>query len=243
MIKYLSILYIVFLSFFLLEFSFYGIGHSKVSQDVFPFNLKNSLSNSILNSFVSAIDSKAKLIDDMPQRNDTNTFSTMGLLSSVLFPDNEINGSFNSEKNNTFKNETIENMSKYEFPKIISGNWTLNVTQGNVTDFHSIFKLVTSDGLEKHFVKINNFENNNNVSIILNPYTKTIINGYVDFIIDDQLFESHLPIKIQLNRINTIIISIDKQTVSDLLFNNPIYGVADSFKNFRNNELLVKDEQ
>ncbi len=134
-------------------------------------------------------------------------------------------------------------MSKYEFPKIISGNWTLNVTQGNVTDFHSVFKLVTSDGLEKHFVKINNFENNNNVSIILNPYTKTIINGYVDFIIDDQLFESHLPIKIQLNRINTIIISIDKQTVSDLLFNNPIYGVVDSFKNFRNNELLVIDEQ
>lgn len=70
-----------------------------------------------------------------------------------------------------------------------------------------------------------------------------MINGYVDFIIDDQLFESHLPIKIQLNRINTIIISIDKQTVSDLLFNNSIYGVADSFKNFRNNELLVKDEQ
>src|SRR6476646_6963105 len=117
MIKYLSILYIVFLSFFLLEFSFSGIGHSKVSQDVFPFNLKNSLSNSILNSFVSAIDSKAKLIDDMPQ-----------------------------------KNETIANMSKYEFPKIISGNWTLNVTQGNVTNFNSIFKLVTSDGLEKHFV-------------------------------------------------------------------------------------------
>ena len=104
MIKYLSILYIVFLSFFLLEFSFSGIGHSKVSQDVFPFNLKNSLSNSILNSFVSAIDSKAKLIDDMPQRNDTNTFSTMGLLSSVLFPDNEMNGSFNSEKNDTFEN-------------------------------------------------------------------------------------------------------------------------------------------
>src|SRR3954467_9410625 len=116
MIKYLSILYIVSLSFLLLEFSFYGIGHSKVSQDVFPFNLKNSLSNSILNSFASAIDSKTKLIDDMPQRNDTNTFSTMGLLSSVLFPDNEINGSFNSEKNNTSKNEAVENMSQEEFP-------------------------------------------------------------------------------------------------------------------------------
>ena len=243
MIKYLSILFIIFFSYFLFEFSISGIGHSKVSFEIFPFNLKNTLSNSISNSFISAIDSKAKLIDDMPKINDTNTFSTKGLLSSVLFPDYDINGSFNSEKNNIFKNETIANISKYEFPKIISGNWALNVTQGNVTDFHGIFKLITSDGLEKHFVKINNFENNNNVSIILNPYTKTIINGYIDFIIDDQLFESHLPIKIQLNRINTIIIFIDKQTVSDLLYNNPIYGIVDSFKNFKNDELLVKNEQ
>jgi hypothetical protein len=242
MIKYLSILYIVFLSYFLLEFSFSEIGYLKVSE-MFPFNLKNTLSNSISTSSIFAIDSKAKLIDIMPQRNDTNTFFTRGSLSSVLFPDYNINSSINSEKDNNFKNESFANISKYEFPKIISGNWTLNVTQGNVTDFHSVFKLITSDGLEKHFVKINNFENNNNFSVILNPYTKTIINGYVDFIIDDQLFESYLPIKIQLNRINTIIISIDKQTVSDLLLDSPIYGVADSFKNFRNNELLVQNEQ
>ena len=242
MIKYLSILYIVFLSYFLFEFSISEIGHSKVS-DIIPFNLKNTLSNSLSINFIFAIDSKAKLIDDMPEINDTNTFSTKGLLSSVLFPDYGINSSFNSEKDDSSRNETIVNMSIYEFPKIISGNWTLNVTQGNVTDFNSVFKLITSDGLEKHFVKINNFENNNNISIILNPYSKTTINGYVDFIIDDQLFESDLPIKIQLNRINTIVISIDKQTVSDLLFDNPIYGVADSFKNFRNNELLVKNEK
>ena len=81
------------------------------------------------------------------------------------------------------------------------------------------------------------------MSIILNPYSNTIINGYVDFKIDDQLFESNLPIKIQFNRINTITISFDKQTVNDLLFNNPIYGIINSFKNFRNEELLVLDNQ
>ena len=241
MIKYLSILYIIFLSCFLFEFLISGIWHLIVGE-IFPFNIKNILSNSISTSFIFAIDSKVRLIDDIPKINDTNTFSTKGLLTSVLFPNYDINGSFDSEKDDVFNNGTIANMSKYEFPKIISGNWTLNVTQGNVTDFHSIFKLVTSDGLEKHFIKINNFKNNN-YSIILNPYTKTIINGYIDIIIDDQLFESHLPIKIQLNRINTIIISIDKQTISDLFFNNPIYGVTDSFKNFRNDELLVKNEK
>ena len=103
----------------------------------------------------------------------------------------------------------IVNSSLYEFPKLISGTWGLNVTQGNVTNFHSVFKLVSSDGLEKHFLKINNFQNSDtNTSIILNPYTYTILNGYADIKIDDQLFESHLPLKIELNRINTIIISI-----------------------------------
>jgi hypothetical protein len=77
----------------------------------------------------------------------------------------------------------------------------------------------------------------------LNPYANTIINGYVDIKIDDQLFESHSPIKIELNRINTIIVNINKQSVSNLLFNNPIYGISNSFKNFRNDELLILDNQ
>jgi hypothetical protein len=116
------------------------------------------------------------------------------------------------------------------------------VTQGNVTNFYGFFKLITSDGLEKHFVEMNNFKNTN-LSIVLNPYTNTIINGYIDFRIDNQLFESNLPIKIQLNKINTISVYITKQSVSDLLFDNPIYGVVNSFKNFRNDELLVLDNQ
>jgi hypothetical protein len=60
-------------------------------------------------------------------------------------------------------------------------------------------------------------------------------------VIDGQLFESGLPLKIKLTKINTIEISLDKQSVSDLFLNNPIHGIVDSFKNFKNDELLILD--
>src|SRR5919199_3803690 len=109
MIKYLSILYIIFLSCFLFEFLISEIWHLIVGE-IFPFNLKNILSNSISTSFIFAIDSKVRLIDDTPKINDTNTFSTEGLLSSVLFPNYDINGSFDPEKDDVFNNGTIANI-------------------------------------------------------------------------------------------------------------------------------------
>jgi hypothetical protein len=201
------------------------------------------------NYFVLAIDSSSIPDDNLPAINNSNTFSANGVFSSVLFPNyNDIllhnvnKASTPFETDSLSRNENAVNVSLYEFPKIVSGSWILNVTQGNVTNFYGFFKLITSDGLEKHFVEMNNFKNTN-LSIVLNPYTNTIINGYIDFRIDNQLFESNLPIKIQLNKINTISVYITKQSVSDLLFDNPIYGVVNSFKNFRNDELLVLDNQ
>jgi hypothetical protein len=200
------------------------------------------------NNFVLAIDSPSIYDNNLPAINNSNTFSANGVFSSVLFPNYDVllhnvnKSSTSSETDSLSRNENAVNVSLYEFPKIVSGSWILNVTQGNVTNFYGFFKLITSDGLEKHFVEMNNFKNTN-LSIVLNPYTTTIINGYVDFRIDNQLFESNLPIKIQLNKINTISVYITKQSVSDLLFDNPIYGVVNSFKNFRNDELLVLDNQ
>lgn len=199
-------------------------------------------------NFVLAIDFQAGISDNSPSINNSNTFSATGVFSSVLFPDYNVlfhhaNNTLPSiGKDISSRNENTINTHLYEFPKVVSGSWILNVTQGNVTNFYGFFKLLSSDGLQKHFIEIKNFKNTN-MSIILNPYSNTIINGYVDFKVDDQLFESNLPIKIQFNRINTITISFDKQTVNDLLFNNPIYGIINSFKNFRNEELLVLDNQ
>jgi hypothetical protein len=249
--KHLLILLILFVSFSLiLIYSVFCVSYLKSSLEIYPFNLKNYfvISDLISNNFVSFINAQTTIGgSNLPAVNDSNTFYTKGVLSSVLFPNYDIllhgiNASSSSFSNNSYKHENIVNTSLYEFPKLISGTWGLNITQGSVKNFYSTFKLVTSDGLEKHFVNLINFQNKN-TSIILNPYANTKINGYVDIKIDDQLFESHLLIKIELNSINTIIIYIDKQSVSDLLFNNPIYGIVNSFKNFKNDELLIMDDR
>ncbi len=240
MFKHSLILFILFFSYSLILICpIFCTSYLKVSPETYPLNLKNYflISNMISNNVGFFVNAQTTIGGDggsnMPTVNDSNTFYTKGVLSSVLFPNYKIlvhgiNSSSSSFSIDGSKNENIVNTSLYEFPKLISGTWSLNVTQGDVTNFYSTFKLVTSDGLEKHIVNLINFQNKN-TSIILNPYANTTINGYVDIKIDDQLFESHSPIKIELNRINTIIVNIDKQSVSNLLFNNPIYGIAEFF--------------
>jgi hypothetical protein len=99
---------------------------------------------------------------------------------------------------------------------------------------------VTSDGLEKHFVELINFQNQN-TSVIFSPYSNTVVNGYIDMKIDGQLFDSDLPIEITLNKINTIALSMDNQSISDFFFNNQIRGIVDSFRNYEGAELLILD--
>jgi hypothetical protein len=228
---------------------FFSVGSPKLSLVTNLFDSKNYVMTYDLISndgFVSPFDTRTEIGDGLLETNSSNTFFAKGLLSSVLFPHYNYNISEQnvSKPSNQFnfdnpKNEN-HNTSLYEFPKLISGNWILNVSKGTVTNFHGAFKLLNTDGLEKHYVELFNFQNKN-MQVILNPYANTTIIGYVDIMIDGQLFESGLPVKIKLTKINTIEISFDKQSISDLFLNNPIHGIVDSFKNFKNDELLILD--
>lgn len=229
-----------------LAYSKNDAGHSEVSVEAISFNVKNYFMNTgfLLDNFVLSIDAgQTNMVDgELPETNGSNTFFAKGLLSSVLFPYyNALEFDVNDPSiSNNSSNDADTEASLFEFPKLISGNWVLNVTQGNVAVFHSLFKLVTSDGLEKHFVELINFQNQN-TSVILNPYSNTVINGYIDMKIDGQLFDSDLPIEITLNKINTIALSMDNQSISDFFFNNQIRGIVDSFRNYEGAELLVLD--
>jgi hypothetical protein len=222
------------------------VGHPGVSVGANSFNVKNYFMNTgfLLDNFMLSIDAgQTNMVDgELPETNGSNTFYAKGLLSSVLFPYyNGLEFDINDRSiSNNSSNDADTEASLFEFPKLISGNWVLNVTQGNVAVFHSLFKLVTSDGLEKHFVELNNFQNQN-TSVILNPYSNTVINGYIDMKIDGQLFDSDLPIEIRLNKINTIDLSMDNQSISDFFFNNQIRGIVDSFRNYEGAELLILD--
>jgi hypothetical protein len=225
------------------------MGYSEIGLVESSLDVKNYFMNakSLLNNFVLTIEPGSTRMenDELPEINGSNTFFAKGLLSSVLFPHYDtlgyrVNGSSNLYNSSDSENNGDLKTSLFEFPKLVSGDWVLNVTRGNVEFFHSLFKVVSSDGMGKHFVELINFQNQN-ASVILNPYSNTVINGYVDIKMDDQIFDYHLPIEIKLNKINTIALSVDNQSISAFFFNSQIQGIVDSFRNYKNAELLILD--
>ncbi len=207
------------------------------------FSTKHALS--VVSDIEKTITTTTNDDDELPQANTSNTFFTKGLLSTVLLP----NYSDTATQNFTeFPNYGIEKSNTgnislyfYESPKIVSGEWILNVSRGVVTGFKAEFKLLDVDGLNKHTIEINNFKTQNASLIVFDRFSNTVINGFVDFKIDGSVLNSDIPIEIKINKINTIEISINDKTIGNLLFGNMIYGIADSFRNFRNEEILVLD--
>ncbi len=196
---------------------------------------------SISDNFLLSSNIKPDVNYGLPVINSSNTFHAKGLLSTVLFPNytypnQNISTSF--LLNSSTKYHSFGTSLLYDVPKLISGTWNLIVKNGHVTDFHCSFKLLDSDGIEKHYVEIVNFQNRNS-SVTFNPFSTTVIKGYADIKIDDKLFESMSPLEINLFKINTIIINMENKNMNEIFFNNEIRGILDSFKNFKDDELLV----
>lgn len=181
--------------------------------------------------------------EGLPPINNSNTFYTKGLLSTVLFPDNSEIIQNLSRPNPASLNQTSESVVLHNFQKLVSGTWSLNVSRGLVTDFHANFKLLTVNGIEKHFIEILNFQNSNGSPVTFNQFSNTPINGYADIKIDDELFQSKFPLTIQIFKINTIVITIKDEAVSDIFYNNNLLGITDSFKNFKGDELLIFEDE
>lgn len=202
-----------------------------------------------LDNFLLSINSQTDGgMDDegLPSINNSNTFYTKGLLSTVVFHDyNEINQNLSGPvppPSSPSLNQTSEPTILYSFPKLVSGTWSLNVSRGLVTDFHANFKLLTVNGIEKHFIEIVNFQNSNGSSITFNQFSNTRINGFADIKIDNDLFQSKFPLTIQIFNINTIVLTIKDETIANIFYNNDLLGITDSFKNFKGDELLIFDE-
>ncbi len=200
----------------------------------------NNLLLSINSQTVGGID------EGLPSMNNSNSFYTKGLLSTVVFHDyNEINQNLSgpvSPPPPPPLNQTSESTLLYSFPKLVSGTWSLNVSRGLVTDFHANFKLLTVNGIEKHFIEINNFQNSNSSYITFNQFSNTPINGFADIKIDDEIFQSKFPLTIQIFNINTIVLTIKDETIGNIFYNNDLLGITDSFKNFKGEELLIFED-
>jgi hypothetical protein len=198
----------------------------------------------------------------LPPINNSNTFFTKGLLSTVLTPDpnyltNNISGLLSSQQQQQqqqpqhqqmdnlsgSQNQTVQTDLFYLYPQLVSGSWVLNVSQGLVNNFQANFKLVPINGIDKHFIDIVNFRNAEGSLIIFDQFSNTTINGFADMKIDDEIFQRDIPMTIQIFKINTITLDIKEEIVANIFYNNDLLGITDSFKNFKNDELLIFDEE
>ncbi|WP_161486478.1 hypothetical protein [Candidatus Nitrosocosmicus hydrocola] len=190
--------------------------------------------------------------NNLPLINNSNTFFTKGLLSTVLTPDPSYLTKNNSELlsqqqpvnlTSNSQNQTVQTDLLYLYPKLVSGSWVLNVSKGLVTDFQANFKILPINGVDKHFVDILNFQNADGSSIIFNQFSNTTINGFADINIDNELFQKDFPMTIQIFKINTITLDVKDEIVDNFFYNSDLLGITDSFKNFKNDELLIFDEE
>ncbi|HYG00032.1 MAG TPA: hypothetical protein VD815_08060 [Candidatus Saccharimonadales bacterium] len=197
--------------------------------------------------------------NDLPLINNSNTFFAKGLVATVVSPDpsylsKNISGQasiqqqqeqeqqLNQSRQNSSKNQIVETTLLYLYPRLASGSWALNVSKGVVIDFQADFKLVTINGMDKHFVQILNFRNADDFPAIFDQFSNTTINGFADIKIDNDLFRKDFPLTIQIFKINTIALDFKDELVANIFYNNNLLGITDSFKNFKNDELLIVDE-
>ena len=141
-----------------------------------------------------------------------DTFSAIGQISSLVITVPESN--FN-----------ITNI----FKVILTGEWTLSVNKGNVTNFSTNFLASPMDGSKSHIHQITNFklENDSKKTIVqLTPDNSLSVNGTADIKINGQTIWKSAGISISISKGSTIAIDLDDEDTSNHFGEQQVYGIV-----------------
>ena len=141
-----------------------------------------------------------------------DTFSAIGQISSLVITVPESN--FN-----------ITNI----FKVILTGEWTLSVNKGNVTNFSTTFLASPMDGSKSHIHQITNFklENDSKKAIVqLTPDNSLSVNGTADIKINGQTIWKSVGISISISKGSTIAIDLDDEDTSNHFGEQQVYGIV-----------------
>jgi hypothetical protein len=122
---------------------------------------------------------------------------------------------------------------------ILSGDWNLNVQNGQVMNFMSNFTMVHPDGTGRHTHGVTNFKLDSGSTITLNPNGTTFIPGTADISANGQSKWTGVPTLILIDHNNAFSISFASQaTDSHFGVGQPIFGVVKSLKDQNGNEMI-----
>jgi hypothetical protein len=163
----------------------------------------------------SATSSNSEDLDAAVENNKTKTisaFSAIGQISSLVITVPE--SSFN-----------ITNM----FKVILTGEWNLNVNNGNVTDFAVNFLASPMDGSRPHIHQITDFRpynDNNEGPITLTDDNSLSVDGTADIKINGILVWDNADVSISISKGNTFIFDPDDIDTENHFGHQQVYGIV-----------------
>ena len=113
---------------------------------------------------------------------------------------------------------------------IATGNWSINVNNGNLTYFKTNMIWYNSSGTAVHSHEFQNFiADKGSIIALLELGNKVSINGVMDVGTNQRVVWKNVPSTIEINGKRTIIISVDDNATNHHFATQPILGVVNSF--------------
>ena len=184
--------------------------------------LRFAASISLLGIFVSitALSNQATSITALSQVStsaaSSATFDMDGVISSLIL----------GVPANT---KTIDLTTVQKF--ILSGDWSMSVDQGKLTNFNANFYTGPVNGANNHTHQLSNFRVNNNSPIQLSPDNSLSISGILDVGTAGNNAWNNVNTTIVISSGRTISISLDDNDTQRHFMDQQIYGIVKEIKN------------
>jgi len=159
-----------------------------------------------------------------------NTFSATGSISSLIY----LIGKKTS--NSPADIDPLKLTAEKKFS--LSGNWSLSVNEGKVTNFATKFSNVLNDGTLWHTHELTNWKAINNTILRLTPDKSALMVGTVDIKLNGTDIWNDIKTNILITKGKVIAIILDNEAMANHFYGQPIYGVVRSIKDARGNEML-----
>lgn len=114
---------------------------------------------------------------------------------------------------------------------VLSGNWNILASNGNITDFKANFTMVSVNGSDRHTHAITNFTSNVVAPLILDIHGTTFT-GESDITTDGSVTWHAVQTTVTIAEHDVIKITLDEPDVSNHFHNQPIYGVVFSIQEY-----------
>jgi hypothetical protein len=113
---------------------------------------------------------------------------------------------------------------------ILSGDWSMHVSQGNLKDFSATFYTGPVNGAENHTHQLSNFRVNDNAPIQLSPDTSVSLSGLMDVGTNGNTAWDNVNATVDISKGRSIAIALADEDTQRHFMGQEIYGIVHKLK-------------